>query len=66
MSFQKKWKLLILAFYNLFWFLNENPFRTDQTKQQISWKKYSGFVDSEFVKTCDELVLGFGNYGSYA
>ena len=26
----------------------------------------SGFVDSEFVKTCDEFVLGFGNYGSYA
>ena len=21
-------------------------------------EKYSGFVDSEFVKTCDELVIG--------
>ena len=21
--------------------------------------KYSGFVDAEFVKTCDELVIGF-------
>ena len=32
--------------------------QTDQNKQQISWKK-SGFVDSGFVKTCDELVIGF-------
>ena len=29
-------------------------------------KKNPGFVDSEFVKTCHEFVLGFGNYGSYA
>ena len=42
-----------MAFYNLFWFLNENTFRTDQNKQ-----KKSSFVDSGFVKTCDELVLG--------
>ena len=37
-------------FWHLFWFLNENPYRTDQNKWQISWKK-SGLVDSEFVKT---------------
>ena len=49
----------IMAFYNLFWFLNENPFRTDQSKRQISWKN-SGFVDLEFVKTCDELDKGCG------
>ena len=29
-----------MAFYNLFWFLNENPFRSDQSKRQISWKKF--------------------------
>ena len=29
-------KTVILEFYNLFWFLNENPFRTNQNKQQIS------------------------------
>ena len=38
-----------------FWFSNENPFRTDQNKRQVSWEKKSGFVDSGFVKTCDEL-----------
>ena len=48
---------VIFAFYNLFRFLNENPL-TDQNKQQISWKKKSGFIDSGFVKTCDELVIG--------
>jgi hypothetical protein len=31
----------------------------DQSKRQISWKN-SGFVDSDFVKTCDELVKGCG------
>ena len=50
-------KTVILAFYNLFWFLNENSLRTDQIKLQISLKKKSGFVDSRFVKTCDELVI---------
>ena len=30
---------------------------TNQRKRQISWKN-SGFVDSGFVKTCDELVIG--------
>ena len=30
---------VILAFYNLFWFLNANPFRTDHRKQKNSWKK---------------------------
>ena len=30
----------------------------DQRKQQISWKKKSGLVDSGFVKTCDELDIG--------
>ena len=33
--------LVKLAFYNLFCFLNENPFRiVDQSKGQISWKKF--------------------------
>ena len=31
---------VMLAFFNLFWFLNENPFTTDQSKRQISWKKF--------------------------
>ena len=49
---------VILVFLNnLFYFLNEKPFRTNQSKRQISWKK-SGFVDSGFVKTCDEFVIG--------
>ena len=51
-----------MAFHDLFWFLNANPFRKDQSKQQISWKN-SGFVDSEFVKTCDELVIEHGRVG---
>ena len=38
---------------NLFWFLNGNPFRTDQN---IWHRKNSSFVDSGFVKTCDELA----------
>ena len=29
----------------------------NQSKRQTLWKN-SGFVDSEFVKTCDELVIG--------
>ena len=28
---------VLLAFYNIFWFFNENPFRTDQRKRQFSW-----------------------------
>ena len=31
-------------------------------KRQISWEKKSGFVDSGFVKTCDELVIGWANF----
>ena len=30
---------VILASYNLFWFLNANPLRTDHRKRKISWKK---------------------------
>ena len=30
----------ILEFYNLFWSLNKNPFRTDEIKRHISWKKF--------------------------
>ena len=30
----------ILAIYNLFWFLNENPFRTGQKIWQISWEQF--------------------------
>ena len=32
----------ILAFSNLFQFLNENPFTTDQSKRQNSWNKIKG------------------------
>ena len=46
---------VILAFCNLVGLLNENPTRTDQNKHG---KKKSDFVDSGFVKTCDELVIG--------
>jgi hypothetical protein len=49
--------IVLSAFYNLFQFLNENPSRTDQRKLQISLKE-SGLVDSGFVKTCDEFVIG--------
>ena len=31
---------VMLAFYDLFQFLNENPLKTDQNKLQISWKKF--------------------------
>ena len=31
---------VIMAFYNLFWFLNENPLRTDQSKRQNSRKQF--------------------------
>ena len=44
--------------------VNENQFRTDQSKRHISWKKISGFVDSGFVKTCDERVIGVKQKGS--
>ena len=52
---------VILAFYNLFWFLNANPLRRDHRKRKISWKKKSGFANSEFLKTCDELVIELAN-----
>ena len=38
--------------------------RTDQSKRHISWGKKSGFVDSGFVKTCNELVIGVKQKGS--
>ena len=38
--------------------LNENPFRSDQVSDRFHGEKKSGFVDSGFVKTCDELVIG--------
>ena len=38
--------------------LNENPFRKGKNKRHISWGKESDFVDSGFVKTCHELVIG--------
>ena len=31
---------VIVAFYNLFWFLNENPLRKDKKTKQISWEKF--------------------------
>ena len=59
MIFLIKKLTVILAFCNLFWFLNENLFQRDPSKQQISLGgKKSEFVDSGFVKTCNELVLG--------
>ena len=59
---KKKFSSVIKAFNNPFWFLKENPFRTDQNKRQISIcanfiEKIQVFVDSGFVKTCDELVI---------
>ena len=61
-SFLPSLTVVILAFYNLFWFLNENPFRSDQSKRQISWKKNAGFVNSGFVKNmwwiCDKIFVG--------
>ena len=51
--FEKRYSYIALASYDLLWFLNRNPFRTDQNKWQISWEKKSGFVDSGFVNKCD-------------
>ena len=34
-------------------------------KRLISWKKNSGFVDSGFVKTCDELVIDCSSCSQY-
>ena len=48
LSFRYKQQSYLLTFYDLFWFLNESPFRTNQSKRQISW----------FVKRCDEFVIG--------
>ena len=50
----------IVAFYNLFGSLNKNPFRTDQNKGKFRGEKKLGFIDSGFVKTCDELVIEQG------
>ena len=47
---------MTVVFHDLFWFLDENPFRTGPNKREI-YGNNSGFVDSGFVKTCDELVL---------
>ena len=47
---------VMLAFFNLFSFKNENRYRTVANKRPVLWGKKSGFVDSGFVKTCDELV----------
>ena len=48
--------VVIFAFYNLILFLNENFYRSDQSNRH---GKKSGFVDSGFVKTCDEFVIGW-------
>ena len=53
-----------IGILNLFWFLNENPFRTDQNKRQISWKKirFRGFrIRENMWWTCYRLELGQGN-----
>ena len=47
---------VVLAFYNLFWFLNKNLYRKLKIGKFHGEKK-SDFVDSGFVKTCDELVI---------
>ena len=46
--------------------LNLNLFEKDQCKTQIQRKKYSDFVDSGFVKTCDELVIDLKILGQLA
>ena len=48
---------MTVVFHDLFWFLDENPFRTGKKPHKF-YGKYSDFVDSGFVKTCDELVIG--------
>ena len=47
----------LIEFSKNFQFLAENPFWKDQNKRQILWKN-SSFVDSGFVKICNELVIG--------
>ena len=32
--------------------------KIDKSKQQFFWEKVWVFLDSGFVKTCDELVIG--------
>ena len=34
------------------------PLQQFKANDKFHWKKKSGFVDSGFVKTCDELVIG--------
>ena len=36
----------------------------NKANDKLHWKN-SGFVDSGFVKTCDELVIGFSMEGRY-
>ena len=37
----------------------------EQNKANDEFHGFSGFVDSGFVKTCDELVIGFSMEGRY-
>ena len=37
--FEKRYSYIVLASYDLLWFLNRNPFRTDHIKWQILWEK---------------------------
>ena len=50
--------MVILAFYNLFWFIKENPLKSDKFHG-----KSSSFVGLGFVKTSYELVIDYhGNH----
>ena len=53
----------MLVFDDLFWFLNENLFKSKQTTNFM--EKSSVFIDSGFVKTCDELVIGLVESGYF-
>ena len=55
---------VILAFYNPFWFF-KILLEQMKTNKMIYLKK-SDFVDSGFVKTCDELVIGYGRQKNMA
>ena len=50
--FHKDW--LIYRYFFLFWFSSKNSFWANQNKQQILWKKKSGFVNSRLGVPSDE------------
>ena len=49
-------KISYIGIFDYYFQIKIHLSTTDQNKRKISSKK-SGFVSSEFVKTCDEFVL---------